>query len=59
MGIREDIAEESFRQRLIEFLDEEIEMAEYENKPTGDMRVIRDKYKTAFTESGNIRHFED
>jgi hypothetical protein len=59
MGFREEIADEQARQRLTEALDAEIKDAEYNNLPTSDLKHIRDTIKPAFTDTGNIRHFED
>lgn len=58
MGFREDIADETWRQRITDALDFEIRDAEYSNLPTSELKQLRDMIKPAFTETGNIRHFE-
>lgn len=59
MGFREDIAEESERHALEEYLNAEIADAQYCNRPTSFLKGIRDQIKTPCTPDGNIRHFQD
>jgi len=59
MSIKSDIVEERVRYRLESVLNEEISNAEYSNQPVSLLKGLRNKIRNSFTESGNIRHFDD
>jgi len=59
MGFKEEISDEKARQRIADVIDAEIQDAEYSNKPTSGLKHLRDCVRPAFTDTGNIRHFQD
>jgi hypothetical protein len=59
MGIRDDIAEEQQARDLVEYLDYEIKMAEYNNVSASGLKAIKRQIESPFTDTGNLKHFGD